>query len=158
MRVVQFELFDDVIPARDIWNVIASAEGNSKHPIAKALVDAAQGHDCVLQPVMDIKTVGGRGLSCTVNGASVVIGNLDWISESGIHTGLVSVRCLGSRTRVPRTLLCCLPLINYTHTRLFVTGSVHFSERVRIYVCVFVYVRARAYLSNCSVCVSSRRH
>ncbi len=91
MSVVHAEVLDGVRDSAEVWSTIASAESNSSHPIAKALVAAAQDHGAIVHPMTDFVTVGGKGLSCTVQGRTVVIGTLDWCIESRVDTSQVWV-------------------------------------------------------------------
>lgn len=63
--------------------IAASAELRSEHPIARAIVTAAR---LTAEPVApeSFEARGGRGVTATVGGKSVVVGSLRIINESGI--------------------------------------------------------------------------
>ncbi len=44
-------------------------------------------------PPADFEAVGGRGIGCTVNGAHVLIGNPEWLTDKGVDVMDVSVIC-----------------------------------------------------------------
>lgn len=59
-----------------------SAEKNSEHPLASAILEEAEKRKISLLPVSDFKALSGRGIKCTIEGKSVRIGNRDFL---GIH-------------------------------------------------------------------------
>jgi Cu+-exporting ATPase len=61
----------------------ASLEKNSEHPLAGAIVDEAKAHHAKLSPVKAFKAVPGHGVSGTINGKSVCIGNLKMMKSVG---------------------------------------------------------------------------
>ena len=58
----------------DVLKWVASAEASSEHPIASAIVRAAQARQLVMLPVSDFKTVTGFGIKATVAGKSIMVG------------------------------------------------------------------------------------
>ncbi|MBB1075207.1 copper-translocating P-type ATPase [Rhodoferax sp. 4810] len=75
-----------VLPSEDQahWLSIAAAlQSGSSHPLARAVVVAAQEKTMTLPPVSQIFSIPGKGLQGTVDGADYVIGNLLWIGELG---------------------------------------------------------------------------
>jgi len=61
----------------------ASAERGSEHPIAKAVVEGAEGKGLKLKEPGDFKAVSGFGVTATVNGKDVKVGKPDWFKLSG---------------------------------------------------------------------------
>ncbi len=59
-------------------------ESRSGHPLARAVVRAAQSKGLVLPTVGTVESLTGRGLRSSVNGQPVVIGNLKLMEESAI--------------------------------------------------------------------------
>ncbi len=75
-----------VLPSEDQahWLSIAAAlQSGSSHPLARAVIVAAQEKTITLPPVSQIFSIPGKGLQGTVDGADYVIGNLLWIGELG---------------------------------------------------------------------------
>lgn len=82
---------------------IAALESYSEHPIARAIVDSAQG--LTLPPVKDFVSVAGQGVVGVVNGVSVYVGTENWMTshhlqfsqdhkqqlEKARHTGATTV-------------------------------------------------------------------
>jgi Cu+-exporting ATPase len=66
------------------WLDIAAAiQNGSSHPLARAVVAAAQEKAIALPEVSQIVTTPGKGLQGTVQGVDYVIGNLLWMRELG---------------------------------------------------------------------------
>jgi len=87
LTVGQARLIDFVVrPGEDQvhWLGIAAAlQSGSSHPLARAVVAAAQEKTIALPPVSQILSTPGKGLQGTVDGADYVIGNLLWLRELG---------------------------------------------------------------------------
>ena len=62
----------------------ASAEKGSEHPIARAIVEAAQKKGLVLEDPTAFEALPGRGIRATVSRRSVIIGNRKWMDEEKI--------------------------------------------------------------------------
>ena len=80
MRVVDIEAAD----APRALRLAAAVERLSTHPIAAAIVRAAQADGAALPEVSDYETFAGRGVSATVEGARVSVGKADWMRELGV--------------------------------------------------------------------------
>jgi Cu+-exporting ATPase len=59
----------------DLLGMAAAAEERSNHPLAHAVVDAAQSRGLVWQPAEDVQVLPGRGLSAKVEGRECLLGN-----------------------------------------------------------------------------------
>ena len=64
--------------------LVASVERASEHPLAKAVVEAAQGRGLRLSPVRDFFSMTGQGVVGTVDGHQVAIGSRRMMEASGI--------------------------------------------------------------------------
>jgi Cu+-exporting ATPase len=64
--------------------LVASVERASEHPLAQAVVDAAQGRKLRLSPVRDFFSMTGQGVVGSVEGHQVAIGNRRMMQTSGI--------------------------------------------------------------------------
>ena len=62
----------------------ASAERGSEHPIARAIVAAAQSRDLQLQEVEAFRAIPGRGIEATVGGHRVLAGSAKLLTEHQI--------------------------------------------------------------------------
>lgn len=63
----------------DAVRLAAAVEGESEHPIARAIATAAEP-----LPVTDFANHGGRGVTGTVDGRRVAVGRRSWLLERGI--------------------------------------------------------------------------
>ncbi|KAJ3680512.1 hypothetical protein LUZ60_016790 [Juncus effusus] len=79
------------MPLPEFYEIVAAAEINSEHPLAKAIVQYAkifkggEEETQVWPAVQDFISVTGRGIKATVKNKSVLIGNKTLILESGIE-------------------------------------------------------------------------
>jgi len=79
----------DMIPLdgrteEDILALAASVESRSEHPLAQAIVRAAEQRGVAFTPASGFQALTGRGASALVNGAPVYIGNRTLLSELNI--------------------------------------------------------------------------
>ena len=71
------------VEENDMLALAAAVEGQSEHPLAHAIVVAAKERELQLGTVKDFTSQTGLGVSATVNGRPVVIGNAAQISRIG---------------------------------------------------------------------------
>jgi Cu2+-exporting ATPase len=62
----------------------AAVEANSEHPLAKAIVSAANQRSLPISKAVDFQALPGRGAQATVNGANIVVGGPRLLSEGMI--------------------------------------------------------------------------
>ena len=72
------------ISADRFLQLLASAERNSTHPIAKAIVNYATRRGIGLLQATDIRESGGQGLEACVDGISILAGNARLLEEHGV--------------------------------------------------------------------------
>ncbi len=82
----------------DLLRVAASVERASEHPLARAIVEAADGRGLATSPVSDFDSPTGRGALGTVEGRRVVLGNAAFLAEQGIDTSGLAERAEGLRS------------------------------------------------------------
>ena len=83
--VVKMPNLDDQIPNEDtILAWAAAVESRSGHPLAQAVVRAAQAKGLALLAVGDVESLTGRGLHSSLDGKTLLIGNFQLMDESGI--------------------------------------------------------------------------
>ncbi|MEO9327651.1 heavy metal translocating P-type ATPase [Gordonia aurantiaca] len=70
--------------ADEVLVLAASAESDSEHPLAAAVVDAARGRALQLSPVEDFTSSPATGVSATVDGVSVSVGGPRLLAEHGL--------------------------------------------------------------------------
>ena len=67
-----------------LLQLAASAEQRSEHPLARAVLHAAEARGLTLLPSENFQAQPGRGLEATVNGVGVLAGNTRLFAERGI--------------------------------------------------------------------------
>ncbi|WP_355660900.1 heavy metal translocating P-type ATPase [Halomonas salifodinae] len=85
-RLTEVVAAEGVDQAR-LLHLAASVENASEHPIARAIVEGARERDIPPGEVGEFRSTGARGVSGTVDGETVLIGNRRLLEEEGV-TGL----------------------------------------------------------------------
>jgi Cu+-exporting ATPase len=70
----------------DLLRLAASLEQASQHPLAAAIVEAAKERKLTLAPVVAFDAPSGKGVTGTVEGRVVLIGNVRHLAENGVTT------------------------------------------------------------------------
>ena len=70
----------------ELLRLAASVERASEHPLGRAIVGAAAGRAIALAPVSEFDAPSGKGVSATVEGRPVALGNAGFLAELGIAT------------------------------------------------------------------------
>ena len=70
--------------AKDIEPLILSAEKNSEHPLAQAIVKDLEKKNLQALPAKDFKAHRGKGVSAEVNGKHIFVGTQKFLSEQNI--------------------------------------------------------------------------
>ena len=89
--VVAIETVDG-FDADELLQLAASLERTSDHPLAHAVVSAAQAKELTLSEPEDVDQPVGKGITGTVNGRRLVAGNKRFLEEMDIATAAVSER------------------------------------------------------------------
>ena len=71
-----------------VLRLAASLEAGSEHPLARAILSAAEERDLKPQPVSDFRALNGKGVSARQDGALLRLGNRRWLEQEGIQLGL----------------------------------------------------------------------
>ncbi|MEE8158397.1 MAG: heavy metal translocating P-type ATPase, partial [Dehalococcoidia bacterium] len=74
----------------DVLALAAAAENRSEHPLARAVVEAAE--EAGFPETQDFQAIPGRGIRATVEGKKVVVGSPRFLSEEGIELAQVQER------------------------------------------------------------------
>lgn len=90
----------DLLPLRafdrsDLLQLIASAEQHSEHPLAQAILEAAEEEELDLLPVSHFEAIVGRGLSAQVEGKHLLVGNESLMKEEHIDSSAFQGQLLG---------------------------------------------------------------
>jgi len=70
----------------DLLRLIASAEQHSEHPLAQAILAAAEEEELGLLPVNHFEAIVGRGLSARVENRQLLVGNESLMKEKNIDS------------------------------------------------------------------------
>ncbi|BDP44651.1 ATPase (plasmid) [Deinococcus aetherius] len=71
----------------DVLKLVAAAEEQSEHPIARAIVDAAKKEGVVILPLESFEAVPGYGLEARVEGRLVQVGADRYMQRLGLNVG-----------------------------------------------------------------------
>jgi heavy metal translocating P-type ATPase len=71
----------------EVYHYAASAEAPSEHPLARAIVDAAEEEDVALSAAEDFDAVTGAGVEAVVDGRQVLVGKAVLLAERGVEAG-----------------------------------------------------------------------
>jgi Cu+-exporting ATPase len=74
----------DGFGADDVLRWTASLERGSEHPLASAMVAAAEERNLPLTKLQDLQSTTGKGVSGVVEGRKILVGKADWLIEEGI--------------------------------------------------------------------------
>lgn len=75
-----------------LLQLAATAEKNSEHPLAQAIVDYAQNQGITLGEVQDFQAIPGKGIETNIIGKKILLGNKKLMQDNGIDIGeLISV-------------------------------------------------------------------
>lgn len=87
--VVDAKLFKHMV-LQSFCEIVAAAEANSEHPLARAIVDNAKGmrgesSDLSWLPKIDnFRSIAGQGVYADIGGTEVLVGNVQLMTASGI--------------------------------------------------------------------------
>ncbi len=84
----------DTVDGRDgeLLALAAAAESRSEHPLARAVVDAAQQRDLRLPEVADFESHTGSGVRAVVDGHEMLVGRPGFLTESGVDLSGLAAR------------------------------------------------------------------
>jgi len=78
--------FSDVTREK-LLHLLASSEQHSEHPLAVAILEAAQSEAISLAPVMDFQAISGKGIAAYVEAQEVLIGNESLMRQYQVELG-----------------------------------------------------------------------
>ncbi|PBC10057.1 heavy metal translocating P-type ATPase [Mesorhizobium sp. WSM3859] len=89
----------DVVAAGDIdenglLGLAAALEKGSEHPLAEAIVEGAVARGLKLAEAVDFEAVTGKGVSGTVSGRKVALGNAAMMADLGVETPAASAEAM----------------------------------------------------------------
>jgi Cu+-exporting ATPase len=66
----------------------ARVQSGSEHPLARAVVNAAEQHGLAGPTAQDLEAVPGKGVLAKVDGRRLMLGSLRWLQEEGLDIGV----------------------------------------------------------------------
>ncbi len=73
-----------------LLQLAASLESGSEHPLARAIVEAAEQRELTPDRADNFQALNGKGVSATLNGKQYRLGNRRWLESEGITVSLNS--------------------------------------------------------------------
>ena len=83
---------DDGIDENDVLRLVAAAEGDSEHPLAQAIVNAAKQRTLQIPRAESFEAVPGHGLLATVDGHRLAVGNARLLEREGVASDALMAR------------------------------------------------------------------
>ena len=77
---------------KSLLTVAASLQSGSEHPLARAVLAAAQAQALVFEAPENMRSVSGRGAEGRVGGQDYLLGSLSWMSELGLALGPLALQ------------------------------------------------------------------
>src|SRR5256884_615577 len=75
----------NTVSERDLLQIAASVESQSEHPLARAIVEAAEKEKIALRNVIDFQSTTGGGVSGNLDGKAILIGKEKFLAESNVR-------------------------------------------------------------------------
>jgi Cu+-exporting ATPase len=93
-RLVAAEAVDATSAAdrRVLLQMASAVQVGSEHPLARAVLEAAQAEGLTAAAASGLHAVAGRGMTGEVNGTAVRLGSARWMAESGVDLSALNAR------------------------------------------------------------------
>jgi Cd2+/Zn2+-exporting ATPase len=107
----QPEVTDIVMLQESTWKeagmlaMVAGAESRSAHPLAQAIVRAAQSKNVSLLPIDDVESLTGRGLRAALKDKTIWIGSQKLMDEAGVTLSAEALQEAQSFQEAGKTLM-----------------------------------------------------
>lgn len=79
------DIFSCNVEENELIRLAASGEAASGHPLSEAIVNCASEKNITLSDAEDYANIDGRGISVTVDGKKLLIGNMRLMEETGVN-------------------------------------------------------------------------
>ena len=103
--LVPFAVDDQPLDEARLLQIAASAERDSEHPLASAIVAEAETRGLDLPPTSDFNAIAGGGVQATVDGATVLIGTPALLDKQGVAIPDSITERMGARQAQGRTVM-----------------------------------------------------
>ena len=95
------DLLPQGIEEDELMRLAASAERGSEHPLGEAIVRSAEQRGATLVEPREFAAVAGQGITATVDGQEVMVGNAAWLRQRGIAVDEDVARRLADEAKTP---------------------------------------------------------
>ncbi len=85
-KLVSIDWLEEV-SEKELLHLAGSLERGSEHPLAQAIVSGAESKGVTFSEAKDFKSITGKGVTGTIDGQSVILGNQKWMEEQSISFG-----------------------------------------------------------------------
>ena len=92
----------------DVLRLAASLERSSEHPLAAAIVNAAETRSIALAAAEEFRSITGKGVTGRVEGKAVALGNVALLQDLGVDGGAVTGRAEASRQDGQSVMFVCV--------------------------------------------------
>lgn len=82
--VTDLVVLNKKLATEELIVMAGSAELGSEHPLSKAIIDYAKFISPALDQPTNFHGVSGRGIACSVDSKSVVLGNREWMTDNNV--------------------------------------------------------------------------
>jgi Cu+-exporting ATPase len=106
-RLQAVEPFGDIDEA-ELLRLAASLERGSEHPLASAVVGAAEERGLTLSKATDFQALTGKGVAGVVDGRAVLLGTAALLAERGVSTDAATARAEALRADGATVLLAAV--------------------------------------------------
>lgn len=83
-RLVRVDRAEDAPSEHEVLRLAAAVESKSEHPLAEAVLRAAEARDLTLPAVTGFEATAGRGVAADVEGRRVRVGNRAFLEDAGL--------------------------------------------------------------------------
>ncbi len=83
-KVTAVHSVSELVTEKELYQMVASAEQYSEHPLGKAIVNCFKKEKCDLVRVENFQMIPGRGVSADVSGKSVLAGNQELLKADNV--------------------------------------------------------------------------
>ena len=103
----------DNIDEKEVLKLAATAESASNHPLAQAVIQRAKSEDIAIETISDYNELEGHGVTCTLNGKVLRVGNDKLMNSANIDISSVqeTVNVLTSEGKTTMYVSCDEELI-----------------------------------------------
>jgi len=79
---------------REVLRYAAAIEHGSEHPLAKAVLERTRSESIVEEAVTDFEALPGRGVTGSLKGRKIALGNRDFMAEEGVNITIIDAAAI----------------------------------------------------------------